>query len=163
MRTRSGFARLLPLMAFAGVAAGTIALLTSARPTKRRSPAGPSAAARAGEPGVGYNIVDYYGRIWQLHEIPGHKVRWLILPNAQWHGVDLHGATLIDCDFKGADLRGADLRDARLADCELERADLSGADLTGSDLSGTTFDDRTRWPEGFDPAGRGAQIAYWER
>src|SRR5947209_20430506 len=34
MRTRSGFARLLPLMAFAGLAAGTIVLLASARPVQ---------------------------------------------------------------------------------------------------------------------------------
>jgi hypothetical protein len=149
-------------MALTGLTASTIALLTSARPTKRQSPVGTSAAVRAGKPEVGYNIVDYYGRIWQIHEIPGHKVRWLCLPNAQWHGVDLHRATLVDCDFKGADLRGANLREARLADCELERADLSRADLSGSDLSGTTFDDRTRWPERFDPAAHGARFAYWE-
>jgi hypothetical protein len=34
MRTRPGFARLLPLAVLTGLAAGTIALLSSARPTQ---------------------------------------------------------------------------------------------------------------------------------
>jgi len=34
MPTRPGFARLLPLMAFTGLAAGTVALLASAQPVQ---------------------------------------------------------------------------------------------------------------------------------
>src|SRR5436309_513797 len=103
MRTRPGFARLLPLMALTGSAAGTVALLASARPVQ--APTGPYRGSRAGgvrEAEMGYDIVDWYGRIWQLGESPGQRVRGLILPNAEWHGADLHTATLIDCDFRGA-------------------------------------------------------------
>ncbi len=34
-------------------------------------------------------------------------------------------------------------------------ANLEGADLTGANLKGASFNDGTRWPEGFDPVAAG--------
>lgn len=54
----------------------------------------------------------------------------------------------------GADLSGADLSGADLVDADLTGADLTGADLEGPDLTDATWDEDTRWPEGFTPPGR---------
>jgi uncharacterized protein YjbI with pentapeptide repeats len=165
MQTRPGFARLLPLVALTGSAAGILALFASAGPPARSAPARTSARPGASRPGVDFNIVDHYARVWQLAEIPAHRVRGLILPNAAWQGADLHRATLLECDFTGADLRRANLRGTRLVDCRLEGADLRGADLTGAVFSGatfgTTFDNRTLWPKGFNPEGEGARWVHF--
>ena len=45
-----------------------------------------------------------------------------------------------------ADLRGADLRGTRLI----------GADLSRANLEGARHDEKTQWPEGFDPRPQGA-------
>jgi hypothetical protein len=159
MRSRSGFARLLPLMALTGMAAGTLALLACDRPrpapmlviTEKPIPIQPiptgqhdgcwDAPARL----LSHGIVDAEGRFWDVAEIPAHTVRGVDVGNAEWAGVDLHGASLLACDFRGCDLRGANLRDVRLRDCGF-----AGADLTDADLTGATFDRGTRWPAGFD-------------
>ena len=56
-------------------------------------------------------------------------------------------------DLTRADLGGADLTRAYLGGADLTRADLGGADLTGA-----VADRWTRWPDGFDPAGRGVTV-----
>ena len=74
------------------------------------------------------------------------------LRKADLHGAilyeaDLREATLVDANLTGANLHGADLRGARLAG-----ADFTGATLTDASFDHTTrWDERTRWPEGFQP------------
>ncbi|QCX48117.1 pentapeptide repeat-containing protein [Ralstonia solanacearum] len=52
---------------------------------------------------------------------------------------------------------GANLRDAKLARDNLggstkrHGADLTGAQLHGADLRGAEYDDKTKFPVGFDP------------
>jgi len=50
---------------------------------------------------------------------------------------------------------GAYLFGAYLSGAYLSGADLSGADLSGANLKGATADERTDWPEGFDPVTAG--------
>jgi hypothetical protein len=165
MRPRPGFARLLPLMALTGVAAGTLALLASARPAQapEREPAvgiyspllsiDDRGCSDVAAPVPSHGIIDAGARRWELTDIPGHTVGGLFLQNAEWFAVDLHSASLFACDFQGADLRNADLRGVELLAC-----DFTGADLTDTDLSGATYDTFTRWPAGFDPQAHGAHL-----
>jgi len=60
-------------------------------------------------------------------------------------------ATLKDCVLRGADLSEANLRNADLTGADLRGANLKGADLTGANLTGVKHDDKTVWPDGFDP------------
>jgi len=85
-----------------------------------------------------------------------------VLSGADLHGAamssaDLHGADLRLADLGAADLRNADLRDANLRGADLCGADLRGARLNRADIQHALFDDRTRWPDGFDPGGSGAK------
>jgi uncharacterized protein YjbI with pentapeptide repeats len=82
---------------------------------------------------------------------------WAVLRN-----VDLRNASLLMADLSYADLTGAQLRKGllfgtNLSNATLAGADLSGAYLTGADLGWTNmkdivYDDKTVWPEGFDPS-----------
>ncbi len=73
---------------------------------------------------------------------------------------DLNNATLCNANLSGVNLRGADLRGVNLAGANLCGADLSGANLNRAGLWGMNdadlrvaaiYDDRTKWPDGFDP------------
>jgi uncharacterized protein YjbI with pentapeptide repeats len=83
----------------------------------------------------------------------------------------LFGASLVEADLRSANLTGANLIDANLHDAHLtdaklidahlygaylyrallRGADLRGADLTEAELEGITYDENTKWPEGFTP------------
>jgi uncharacterized protein YjbI with pentapeptide repeats len=63
------------------------------------------------------------------------------------------GAYLGDADLRGAYLWGANLRGA-----DLRGADLGGADLGGANLGDAKYNAETKWPDGFDAAGSGAQL-----
>ena len=87
-----------------------------------------------------------------------------VLTNADLSFADLRTADLTDADLSGADLSLARLIGTRLVGADLSGATLSSADLTGADLTGATlhratligvtFDDSTRWPDGFEPPPR---------
>jgi Pentapeptide repeats (8 copies) len=77
-------------------------------------------------------------------------------------GVDLRGADLSHANLSGADLSGSDLsHDTNLAFTDLSRADLrntnlkgarlEGANLEGVQLEGAVYDEKTKFPRGFDP------------
>jgi len=166
MKSRPGFARLLPLMALSGLVAGTIALLASARPVQAPPPA-PAPfrweyvralddGSEVSDPAPARGKVDREERAWELADIPGGIFQGLDLSGAEWAGVDLHRATFLKCDFSACNLRGADMRSVTLWNC-----DFTDADLTDVDLNGATFDWSTRWPcpEGarFDPQAHGAR------
>jgi hypothetical protein len=55
-----------------------------------------------------------------------------------------------------AEWRGAIRAALNLRSAVFEAADLRGAALQGATLTGARYDDRTRWPGGFDPEARGA-------
>src|SRR5437868_4974420 len=117
MRLRSGFARLLRLIALTGLAAGTIALLASARPVQAPAPArqdfgkivtvlNDGGRTELTEPGEvpSHNVADSQRRLWDLADIRGREVKGLHLERADWFGVNLHGTTLTACNFRGCDL-----------------------------------------------------------
>ncbi|WP_247537266.1 pentapeptide repeat-containing protein [Ralstonia pseudosolanacearum] len=95
------------------------------------------------------------------------NLRGVSFRHATLYWANLCGADLSGCDFEGADLSGAALQDARfvganLRDAKLARdnlggatklqgADLTGAQLHGTDLRGAEYDDKTKFPVGFDP------------
>jgi hypothetical protein len=86
-----------------------------------------------------------------------------------WANLQL--SDLSECDFEEADLRGAALQEALLVNTNLSRAklgpdnlggsthlqgaDLTGAQLYGADLRAAEYDDRTKFPSGFDPGSAG--------
>jgi hypothetical protein len=167
MHARSGFARLLPLLAFTGLTAGTLALLASAGPVQapmtvvmgRPFAVEPSNVGQDGgcsdvpAPVPSHGIRDARGRLWELGDIPGREVKGLKLAGAEWSGMILRGETFTAWDFCNADLRNADLSNSCLWEC-----DFSGAELTGTNLSEVSYDIFTRWPAGFDPQAHGARL-----
>ena len=77
------------------------------------------------------------------------------LNGADFRGMDvvfrrLDGASLILANFSDANLERASLRDT-----DLRSANLTGANLTDVKLTGAFYDDRTRFPVGFDPVAAG--------
>ena len=102
-----------------------------------------------------------------LQRCEGSTLAHASLVGAALSGADLHGAAMSSADLHGADLRLADLGAADLRNADLRNANLRGADLCGADLRGARlhradrqhalFDERTRWPDGFDPGGSGAK------
>lgn len=94
-------------------------------------------------------------------ELSGAELLGANLAGANLTGANLTGSNLAVADLSGADLNRADLTDANLSGARLGGAsvtfadvsgtDFLGADLTGADLASVCYDQRTRWPEGFDP------------
>ncbi|MBM0231624.1 pentapeptide repeat-containing protein [Micromonospora sp. STR1_7] len=102
----------------------------------------------------------------RIASLAGRDLRRLICRDANLAGAWLQRAQLDDAYLTATDLRRAHLGGARLVNArltgahlqgaDLQRADLRGADLTGAcldgaDLTGVHFDQRTRWPMGFNP------------
>jgi hypothetical protein len=82
------------------------------------------------------------------------------LSGADLYEADLSAAQFVRADFHWADLRfanlsGANLTDANLGEADLRFANLSGANLSGANLDGAVADERTIWPEGFNPVAAG--------
>ena len=81
---------------------------------------------------------------------------------------DLENASLENANLAGYDLSKALLSNANLATANLEGANLSKANLRGADLSNANisnvnwdaarYDNRTKWPEGFDPVVAGLTL-----
>jgi hypothetical protein len=109
-------------------------------------------------------------------DLSGTDLAYVDLSGADLSGADLSGADLFRADLSRAnltcagifrvlgscdelvraDLSGANLVSADLSFAILFGTDLSGADLTDADLTQTNMtavihDDRTVWPDGFDP------------
>jgi hypothetical protein len=79
-----------------------------------------------------------------------------MLDNANMAGADCHRANMRAANLRGADLSFANLRAANLTGADLEFAKLTGADLTGATLYSARYNNRTEWPDGFDPQKSGA-------
>lgn len=78
------------------------------------------------------------------------------LTQADLRGASLKGAQLWMVKLGRAKLEGADLTDAQLAWAELGEADLRQLDLTTVKMKENTWDNTTRWPDGFDPPPSGS-------
>lgn len=163
MRSRTGFARLLPLTVTTAVAAAAgIALLLprwiSARERGRSCNSGGLKQLQLAllvyspdcdgcyhllAPVPRRAMVVAGGRRW---DVRGGALQSRKLRRVVWAGADLQRTAFVRCDFRGPNLRGVDLREATLLDC-----DFTGADLTGADLRGACYNRQSRWPAGFDP------------
>ena len=84
-------------------------------------------------------------------------IAWAAYKAGHWdlRGANLCGANLCGADLRGADLCGANLREANLRGADLRGANLCGTDLYGTDmreanLRGIAYDERTKFPIGFD-------------
>src|SRR5262249_19616597 len=60
-------------------------------------------------------------------------------------------ARMSPCDLRGASFANADLTGAHLDFADVRGADFSSACLGRAVLSHATYDEQTRWPEGFQP------------
>jgi branched-chain amino acid transport system substrate-binding protein len=84
-------------------------------------------------------------------------------------GANLSGINLSDANLDSADLTGANLSEANLSHVNLRLANLSQADLRGTDLSKATlanaalhealYDEKTKFPDKFDPVAANLQLA----
>lgn len=88
------------------------------------------------------------------------RIEGLTLKGAELSGWSLADAYLRGFDLSQARLRNTCFRRADLAKTNLCGADLTGADLTGAVMDGVVYDERTVWPEGYDPTRAGACCTY---
>jgi Pentapeptide repeats (8 copies) len=96
-------------------------------------------------------------RNFQGFQLSGVNLGWSTLIGANFSNADLYGANLSGASLRYANLSG----NTNLAFTDLSRADLTGADLRGSNLEGanlqgtilnnTIYDEKTRFPKGFNP------------
>lgn len=103
--------------------------------------------------------------------LPAHRLTGALLANADLRDADLRRAELWQAELQHADLRGAELRGADLQHADLRGADLRNAKLLGdATLQGDTYleaarlasvryDDRTLWPEGFEPPANAERVS----
>lgn len=87
-------------------------------------------------------------------------LRGAILREAHLHRATLDHARMQEVDLSDAELFGvsavgASFRSAKLRGADLRSADLRGADLQHADLQDATYDRRTLFPVGLDPAKAG--------
>ena len=91
--------------------------------------------------------------------LEGMNLIGAVLTNADLRNSNLSGALLAGANLMGANLTNTNLLGADLHGASLEWSDLRGSQLVSStsdslpdtDLLGITYNDMTRWPEGFVP------------
>ncbi len=93
--------------------------------------------------------------------LQGADLRAAILLDATLMVTNLQGADLTDANLQGAklhyaNLQGANLTDVNLQDANLNRAilldaTLKGTNLRGANLEGAIYNEKTEWPDGFQP------------
>lgn len=139
------------------------------------------AAAERGVRPVAISIIVEHCRLESMYIWPSHEMDLsrASLKSADLSEVHLQQAVLSDAHLEGAYLSGAHLEGAYLWGALLEGVDLSGAhlgsaatdDLVGLATKGrdgfpdivAKWNDKTQWPEGFDPqAVVDAQLAAWD-
>jgi uncharacterized protein YjbI with pentapeptide repeats len=117
-------------------------------------------------PPAGTAVPDLAGETWDEANwvaawLPGSDMSKGSFVHATLKAANLTGAKLAQADLSGADLRdalldNADLTGASLAKADLRLTSLKSAALAGADLTGALYDEKTVWPDGFDPVKAGA-------
>lgn len=102
---------------------------------------------------LGANLKDAY---LSFAHLEGADLEFANLEGANLAGANLEGANLLGVHLEDANLWDAHLEDANLWDAHLEGANLWFAYLEGADLLETTYDAKTKWPDGYDPVAAGA-------
>ena len=62
-------------------------------------------------------------------------------------------------DLEGADLSGSDIDGAVFNACQLQGSIMTCLNIERASFTGAIFDDKTIWPDGFDPAKAGCVAA----
>jgi TIR domain/Pentapeptide repeats (8 copies) len=117
--------------------------------------------------GVRLEGFDFRGALLSEVNLTGAVLSFAKLNNATLSQALMQGVVANSASFAGSTLVAADLRRANLSNSTLENADLRLADLRGAvfvgatldgvKLDGAMFDSSTKWPENFEPFGRGAK------
>jgi len=91
-------------------------------------------------------------------KLPRNKVDDLYrrLKFSEAEEVKVESIDLSKVNLRALNLSEADLSDAILRMADLRATDLTHAKLAGADLDQAIYDEKTRWPEGFDPEKHGA-------
>jgi uncharacterized protein YjbI with pentapeptide repeats len=99
-----------------------------------------------------YDLINRPGPLWLF----GADLSWAYLRGANLASANLGSANLLGTSLNGANLSKANLMGACLNGADLRGADLRGASLhwvllEKANLSGVRYDEKTRWPDGFNP------------
>jgi hypothetical protein len=105
--------------------------------------------------GASFSFQDLQGADFSKSDLSKASLQGCDLRAATFRGADLTQTRFPDADLRGAVFAGAVLRDTYFARARLEGADFSLAKIEGDTDLKATFDDTTKWPEGFDPRARG--------
>lgn len=95
------------------------------------------------------------GAWWQDVDASGADFWGADLSQAGMRRAILRNAVLVEVRLDNSVLVGADLTNARLMRASLLGTDLTGTTLEGANLTGATYNDQTRFPDGFDPIAKG--------
>ena len=82
--------------------------------------------------------------------LEGVNLKGASITYASLSKINLREANLEGADLKGTYLRGANLEGANLKGTDLRGANLEGTNLRGAILKGATYDQRTKFPRGFN-------------
>lgn len=82
------------------------------------------------------------------------------LSGRDFAGFDFSGASMIGTRFSGvrmpdARFTNANLTNAKVLNSNIGGVDFTGATVTGVEWTGSGFSSTTKWPDGFDPSGKG--------
>lgn len=91
------------------------------------------------------------GAIGPRAQLKQSDLRWMNFAGMELTGINFKEADLAFSNFAGADLSKASFRSANLAG-----ADLRDVQYKNATFREALYDERTRWPDGFDPEKRGA-------
>lgn len=91
-------------------------------------------------------------------KLAGANLKEADLTNAHLEWAFMGTTNLLGACLKGAQMVGTELRGANLAYTDLSDANLEDTSLTWSRLRGATYNEKTLWPEGFDPISAGAVL-----
>ncbi|GEM_PF-4305239 len=128
-------------------------LTASAAPTVAWALAAVVAEARSGHPRLGFAVAGgsvslLLGLLLLTLWVTSCQRPWSWKPQANLRG----------CNLAGANMSGRDLTGANLYGTTLWGANLTGANLEKADLTKASYDESTRFTEGFDRDGRGMRL-----
>lgn len=99
---------------------------------------------------------DLNGADFSVSDITGGNLQGSELRGANFENANLTDVRFPHSDLRAARFQGANLKGLYAASARFEGADLAGAILDKPNLERATFDDKTKWPKGFDADKYGA-------